>query len=548
LDTRGRGWFPPEPLASTVPARALKSFRARAIVAFMRRTAIAFSLAVTAAAACGKKSETKDKPTTGSATTTGSAGSGSAGEVDTTPKPPPRPLPPLAKDPGGATGDPVWVDGFGGLATDTVRGVAVDPDGTTFVAGYFENECTFGALGARTPTQGKDHPRVVESDAFVMRIDNDGKPAWVQTWGSGRADTAYAVAVGKDGIAVGGNFVDTMSIGGMNAKSTNSDDLYVVGFDRKGTAQWLLTGGGVDSDGVNAIAATEDGGWIIAGSFADVAEITGTKLKSLGKTDAFLGKIGPKGDVEWMKSFGGPSDDTFFRVAVDAQGSIFVLGTFVYSASFGGETFKAAGNSDTDILLAKYDSTGNHVWSKRFGNTFNDVAGGLAVDPAGNVTFTGSFDESITVGDSEYMSKGASDVVVAKFTTGGDFQWVKTYGGDREDVGFGIAADAAGNLTVTGWFSTKVDFGKGELESPNLNKDVFLVKLDPSGTTLWQRGFGDKDNDQPRALALDGEGNATVGGIFRFKLLLPPATAVESVRKPEDKAPHTDIFVARFKR
>jgi hypothetical protein len=440
----------------------------------------------------------------------------------------------------------MWVVAFGGLTTDTVRGVANDADGTTYLSGYFEGEATFGALGTKTPTAGKD-PKLVESDAFVAAIAPDGKPAWVQTFGSGRADTALAIAVGKNGIAVGGNFVDTMDLGGMKAKATNSDDLYVAGFDRKGTPTWLLTGGGIDSDGVNAIAATDDG-WVIAGSFSASAEITGTKLTSLGKTDAFLAKLGPAGDLQWVKTFGGPSDDTIFRVAVDAQGSIFVLGTFIYEGSWGGQKFKAAGNSDTDIALAKYDPDGNHLWSKRFGNAFNDVAGGLAVDPAGNVTFTGSFDESITFGDTEYQSKGASDIVVARFTTGGDLVWARTWGADREDVGFGIVADAAGNVVVTGWFTNAVDFGKGELKSANLNKDVFLLKLDPEGKTVWARSFGDKDHDQARSIAIDGEGNPVVAGIFRFALTLTPLPTIESVHKDGDKVPKGDVFVARFKR
>jgi hypothetical protein len=524
----------------------------RAIVGVMRRIAIA--LVLVSAASCSKKSDkNKEQPKPVPET-----GSGSAGSAAPVPLPP---MPGLAKDPGDASGEPAWVVGIGGQATDTVRGVAVDPDGSTYVAGYFEGEATFGALGTKTPTPPKDHdpkgpvPKKLDPDAFVMKIDSTGKPAWVQTWGGGRADVALAVAAGKDGLAVAGNFLDELKIAGMAAKSTNSDDFYVLGVDRKGQPSWLLTGGGTDSDGLNAIAATPDGGWIAGGSFADVAEIHDSthveKIKSVGQTDAFLMKLSSTGDVEWVKSFGGPAEDTIFRIAVDAQGGIFVLGTFVYESTWGGEKFKAAGNSDTDIVLAKYDANGAHQWSKRFGDTMNDVAGGLAVDPAGNVTFTGSYDQRIRIGEVEYEAHGESDVIVAKFTNGGDPIWAKSWGADREDVGYGVVADASGNLVVTGWFINKVDFGMGPakmLEAPNLNKDVFVVKLAPDGNTIWQRSFGDKDHDQARAIAIDGEGNPVVAGIFRFALSLAPLPAIESVRKPDEKAPHGDVFVARFKR
>ena len=503
----------------------------------MRRTVLAaIALSLVFVAACKDKKSDKQEP----------AKPGTAsGSAPVAPKPAPAPLPPLAKDPGGATGDAVWVTGFGGLLIDTVRGLAVGPDGATYVAGFFEGEATFGKAGTKTAAPPAD-PKKPESDAFIAALGPDGTPAWVQTWGGGRADAANAVAVGKSGIAVAGNFLDQLAVGELTAKAAGSDDIYVMGFDPKGAPQWILTGGGHDSDGANAIVATADGGWLVGGSFSDYGELGAEKLKSLGKTDAFLAKLGATGDVQWVKTFGGPADDTIVRIALDPQGGIFVLGTFVYEASWGGEKFKAAGNSDTDIALAKYDADGNHQWSKRFGNAFNDVAGGLAVDQAGNVTFTGSFDQSIQL-DKEYSSLGEADIVVARFSNAGELQWSRTWGSEREDVGYGVVADTAGNVIVTGWFQNRVDFGKGGVESKG-NKDVFLTKLDPTGALVWVKTFGDKDHDQARALAIDAEGNPTVAGIFRFTMVLPPAPAIESMHKPEDRAPKPDAFVARFKR
>ena len=515
----------------------------------MRRPVLACVL-LCAATACGKKS---DEPAKQDPVPDPQGSAGSAGSATPTPPPrdPPPPLKELAADPGGATGDPVWVTGVGGMATDTIRAVVAEDDGTAYVAGLIEGEATFGALGVKKPA-AEEGATTVESDAFVMGVKPDGTPAWVQTFGANRADAGNSIAIGASGLAVAGSFLDALDLGGMKAKATGSDDIYVAGFDRAGTPIWLLTAGGVDSDGANTVAAADDG-WIVGGSFGqgvatqETARFDKIEVKSQGKTDAFLARLGPTGDVLWVKTFGGPADDTIYRVAVDPQGSIFVLGTFVYEASWGGDKLKAAGNSDNDIVLAKYDRDGNHVWSKRFGNAFNDVAGGLAVDPAGNVTFTGSYDQSITLGETEYASKGESDIVVARFTGGGDLMWARTWGADREDVGYGVAADASGNTVVTGWFQNRVDFGKGPVASQG-NKDVFVVKLDPKGAPIWVKTFGNKDHDQARAIALDSTGAVTVAGIFRFPLALPPVKTIDSVRKPDDKAPKPDAFVARFKR
>ena len=214
-----------------------------------------------------------------------------------------------------------------------------------------------------------------------------------------------------------------------------------------------------------------------------------------------------------------------------------------------------AGGAATDIVLAKYDLNGDHVWSKRFGNAFNEVAGGLAVDPAGNVTMAGSFENkgSISFGDKDdHVSLGEADVYVARFSGDGKLQWAKTFGGERIDVGYDVAVDQNGNAIVTGWFEGTVDFGKnGTVSTKNLNKDVFVVKLNAKGETLWLTTFGDKDHDQGRAVAVDDKGNAYVTGLYRFKLSLvePPVEQKIDLNDPVlSKAPKPDVFVIKLAR
>lgn len=483
-------------------------------------------------AACSKGS-TDDK-----ALTTGSAAA-QRENVAKLPKPD-KPLPPLAADPGDATGKIKWGVGFGGLGIDSPRAVAFDSKGDVIVVGYFEGECTFGSLGKKT-SHGMN-------DSYVALIDPSGKPQWVQTWGGKRDDLATSVAVRGDTIVVAGQFLDEIQIGEFHHEAANSDDLYVAAFDLKGEPQWLFTSGGVDSDGANGIAPTPDGGWVIAGSFKGEARFGATDVKSNGREDALLMKIGKDAVIDWVKTYGGIYDDTFRYVAVDPQGSIYVQGVFMDKVSFGGDVLVGAGGKDNDVVLAKYDANGDHIWSKRFGNAFDDVAGGIAVDQAGNVTMTGSFDESITFGDGdEHRSLGKSDVFVARFATDGKLQWARTFGGEREDIGQGIAVDPAGNTVTTGWFEKSVDFGKGGAITSKGNKDAFGLKLDAKGNTIWVETWGDHDHDQGRAIAMDDKGNIAFAGIFRFSLDAVTPT-LESVRAEGDRVPKPDTYVLRVDR
>lgn len=463
-----------------------------------------------------------------------------------------KPLPDLAADPGGATGKPMWAAGFGGLGIDSPRDIAVNANGEAYVAGIFDADIDFGGtIGKKVPPQNDDPkaPKGRTNDGYLVKVGADGKLAWAQTFGGKRDDTANGVAVrGDKVVVVVGNFLDELKMGEFTKKSAGSDDAFVAMFDKDGSVQWAWNFGGIDSDGANTVVAAPDGGWIVGGSFSATCEFGATPLKSRGGTDAMLIKLSAGGDLEWIKQFGGAYQDTISHLAVDGQGNIYVQGQFKDLSDWGGkEKLKAGGGSDLDVVLAKYDLNGDYLWAQRFGNAFNDVAGGVTVDPSGHVTMVGSFDKSASFGEGDdHTSLGESDIFVARFTPSGKLEWARTMGAEREDIAFGVASDAAGNTVTTGWYQGAVDFGKGPLTSKG-NKDVFALKLDAKGQTLWAQSFGDKDHDQGRALAMDDKGAAYVAGIYRFTFggVTP---ALESVRAEGDRIPKPDTFVLKLDR
>lgn len=480
-------------------------------------------------AACNKKSETKQEATPAPAPQVKKP-------IDTTP------LPPLAADPGGATGKAVWATGFGGLGIDSPRDVAIAASGDVYVCGYFDGEIDFGAAGGKHQAAGDAN----KSDAYLAKLGADGKLAWGRTFGNGREDTANACATKGDTVVVAGNFLDNLVLGELKHKAGGSDDLFVAAFDQAGQPKWLWTAGGIDSDGANAIAAAPDGGWIVGGSFSDVGTFGTASLKSRGGQDAMLIKLAASGDLEWVKQFGGKHNDSIRHLAVDPQGNIYVQGIFRDSSEWGGKPL-TAGGAATDIVLAKYDLNGDHVWSARYGNAFEEGASGLAVDQAGNITMAGSFDRGISFGEGDdHQSLGEADAFVARFGNDGKLQWARTWGADRVDAVAAVGVDAAGNAIATGWFEGTVDFGKGAIASKG-NKDVFAVKLDAKGAVVWAQTWGDKDHDQGRAVAVDDQGAAYVSGLYRFKLDVGP-TPLDSTRAEGDRIPKPDTFVVKLER
>jgi Beta-propeller repeat len=458
-----------------------------------------------------------------------------------------KPLPPLAADPGGATGKPEWTAGFGGLGIDSPRGIAASPNGETYVIGYYDNDIDLGLpAGKLSPARKPGEPKAL-SDAYLVKIGADGKIAWGKGWGDVREDVANGVAVKGDSVVVVGAFLDTIKVGDLESvKAAGSDDAFVAAFKTDGTPQWVFTAGSIDSDGANTVAAAPDGGWLVGGSFSDVATFGAQNLKSKGGTDAFLLKLKPTGEVDWLKQWGGTHNDSIRHLTVDSQGNIYVQGTFRDTAEWGGAPM-TAGGAATDIVLAKYDLNGDHVWSERYGNQFEEGASGIAIDPAGNITMVGSYDHSLSFGEGDdHTAVGESDIFVASFTNAGKLKWARTWGADRVDAASGVVADASGNTTTIGWFEGTVDFGKGSLASKG-NKDVFAVKLDEKGAIVWSQSFGDKDHDQGRAAAIDEKGNVYATGLYRFRLELG-STPLDSVRVDGDRIPKPDTFVVKLAR
>lgn len=150
-----------------------------------------------------------------------------------------------------------------------------------------------------------------------------------------------------------------------------------------------------------------------------------------------------------------------------------------------------AGNFD--VFVAKFDSTGSHLWTTQLGNvTVGAAASGfdsafaIALDSAGNVYLAGA-----TPGSIGEANAGGDDVLVVKIDSSGAVQWTKQLGNvtvgagaSNSDTANTVAVDNSGNIYVAGQ-----TFGNlGEVNGGSF--DAFVSKLDSSGNLLWTTQFG----------------------------------------------------------
>ncbi|TKC94609.1 hypothetical protein E8A74_48255 [Polyangium fumosum] len=226
---------------------------------------------------------------------------------------------------------------------------------------------------------------------------------------------------------------------------------------------------------------------------------------------------GPVGDMcaanEWIRAFGNTLDQDILDVATDAQGNVIVVGQFVGAIDLGGGPLSSP-NGVHDILVAKYDPLGNHVWSRRFGANGTDGARSVAVDGAGNIVVTGVFQSTVDFGGGPHVSvNGTSDVFVLKLDAAGAFVWSRAYGAAGGDEGSAVAVDPAGNVIVAGHFRNTINFGAGTLTAVGLD-DLFVLKLDSAGNHVWSRSYGDANSEGMRGVATDASGAVYFTGFF----------------------------------
>jgi hypothetical protein len=239
--------------------------------------------------------------------------------------------------------------------------------------------------------------------------------------------------------------------------------------------------------------------------------------------------------LDWSNRFGGSSVNTGYDVAVDGSGNVVIAGTFSGSMNPGGGVLTSAGSYD--IFLAKFDASGAHQWSQRFGGAGADMANAVTVDGAGNITMTGYFRAPVSFGGTP-VAGGARDIFVASFDGNGLHRWSRGYGSTRDDEGQDIVADASGNVIVTGHYGGAINFDGGTAVPVFGSLDAFVLKLDAMGSHQWSKGIGSANPDAGYGVAVDASNHVVVTGIF--------GSTVNFGGGPLTSAGASDAFVVKY--
>jgi hypothetical protein len=309
------------------------------------------------------------------------------------------------------------------------------------------------------------------TDALLVKTDSLGNIDWYRLYGGEDYDDAKSVQQTSDGgyILAG----RTASFG------AGSNDMYVVKTDSEGDTLWTRTYGGSSSDGARSVQQTTDMGYVIAGD---------SRRLYMDLFEMYLVKIDSLGDTLWTRTYGGPEDRTAHCVRQTSDHGYILVGYNNHSSGY-------------DIYLVKTDGLGYLQWTGTYG--------GDETDRARSVLQTS--DEGYIIGGSTHsFGAGGSDVYVIKTDSLGDTLWTRTYGGDGFEYADEVQQTNDGGYIITGYTES---FGSG-------GYDLYLLKINMVGDTIWTMVYGGEDSEYGRSVALTSDGGYIIAG--EYSIYLPP--------------------------
>ena len=271
---------------------------------------------------------------------------------------------------------------------------------------------------------------------------------WETTFGGIALEFGYSVQQTTDGGYI---------LGAQTTNTVNANyDIYLIKTDGNGTEQWSQTYGDIENEGGIA-KQTTDGGYIIGGwkSFGNQQDYTFYLMKTDGN-----------GIEQWNQTY-----------AQGRGGSVQQTTDGGYIIAGRKDSLFLSGHTERDVYLIKTDGNGVEQWNQTFGGVNHDAGYSVHQTTDGGYIIAG--------GSNSNMS-----VYLIKTDGSGAQQWSKTFGNyfDPQFPYYTQQTTDGGYIISGTWFDFDWTTGTG-------NRDIFLLKTDGNGDSLWTKTYGGVNDD-----------------------------------------------------
>ncbi|MBL7994340.1 hypothetical protein JNM05_03115 [bacterium] len=304
-------------------------------------------------------------------------------------------------------------------------------------------------------------------DMYAIKTDRHYKIQWSKTFGNANIDKGYKGRQSNDGGFI---MVGTVSI------KPGNNDILCVKTDKQGNVLWSRHFGGTYNEDGRSFVELPDGGIVIAGT---------TESYGQGQGDVMLIKVDAQGRLKWTKTYGGIGSDRAFDIKNTVDGGFVVTGR---TSSYGASVYAT--------FLLKADSDGNQIWFSTSGGA-QDEGVSVVQTPDGGFITTGRI----------YVGLGNYQIYLVKFETNGNVAWANIIGFTTYEESYSITPSRDGNYIITG--ETLLDNFAGDYQA-------LIVKINPLGNVIWVKSYGGEQQDIGLSIQPTNKGYVIAGYTFSF--------------------------------
>lgn len=298
------------------------------------------------------------------------------------------------------------------------------------------------------------------TEIVIIRTDKYGNEIWEpRQYGGTYNDHASGIKLLPDGgfVIIGSTEIEAQ-------EGSVISNMYLIRTDDQGDTLWTRNYGGYSNDVGYHLDQTSDEGFILIGSTEDLVS---------GITDILMVKTDSDGEEIWSITHGGSNDDVGIYITETDYG-------FIYSGYT--RSYSQAGQSQSNIFIAKTNSIGRLTFPYTYGDSGDDSGESVIPLPEGGYVILGTTTNPSTNIKNVFLARVEEDISKPL--------WSKSFGGNINHLAGCIKITSDGGFVITG---TK------ELSAGN--HVIFLLKTDADGNQLFLKTFG--GSGQQRAESLD---------------------------------------------
>lgn len=253
----------------------------------------------------------------------------------------------------------------------------------------------------------------------------------------------------------------------------------------------IFSFGGSEDDFLSAIAPAyneknEIDGCVLVGNSSSI----NAGFSNNGGRDAIIIKYNMDYNQEWIKNFGGSSDDYWTSIALSYDINNQIDGYILVGRS-DSSNLDIKNNGFSDAIIAKYDLNGEVIWQKSYGSKGYDNFNNIIISR----NSSGLVDGYIAVGMIT-SSATKNDAVIIKYNLNGEIIWEKVLNGKNDD--YYISVIQSNNSYIAVGYSSSTDLG---FDNNGLTEAI-IVKYDLNGNKQLIKTLGGNSSDEFRSISL----------------------------------------------